>query len=105
MSGMWRVDPMMRTRVIDRFGRAVATAQSEDDASIIATAPDMYELLEKTENHDAMPVGMWQEIQFVLRRARGDLGLLFSCCGIPKIRQAWNNDWLKFVRGLWDGEI
>ena len=43
---------MNRSRVIDRFGRMVATADSAEDASLIATAPDMYEVLDGIENDD-----------------------------------------------------
>ena len=100
-SGMWRVDPLNRSRVIDRFGRIVATAESETDASLIATAPDMYEVLDSVENDDTIPHGLWEEVQFVLRRARGDFGLIFSCCGFPKVRSIWNQEWLKFVESLW----
>src|SRR5882672_4125003 len=104
-SGMWRVDPMNRSRVIDRFGRTVATADSPEDASLIATAPDMYAVLEGFENDDTIPHGLWHEVQFILRRARGDFGLIFSCTGIPKFRQLWNRDWLKFVGKLWKAPL
>ena len=101
-SGMWRVDPLNRSRVIDRFGRTVASAESEADACLIATAPDMYEVLNSVENDDTIPNGLWEEIQVVLRRARGDIGLIFSCFGIPKVRHIRNQDWLKFVERLWN---
>ena len=71
------------------------------DASLIATAPDMYEVLDSVENDDTIPNGLWEEIQIVLRRARGDHGLIFSCFGIPKVRHIRNQDWLKFVERLW----
>ncbi len=99
-AGMWRIDPLNRSRVIDKFGRTVATAESEADASLIASAPDMYELLEGVEN-ELFPHGFWEEVQFVLRRARGDIALIFSCCGYPKLRTIWNHEWLKFIGGLW----
>jgi hypothetical protein len=101
-SGMWRVDPLNRMRVIDRFGQTVATAESEADASLIATAPDMYEVLDGVEKDDAIPHGLWEEVQFVLRRARGDIGMIFSNCGHPRLRQIWTQDWLRFVEKLWD---
>jgi hypothetical protein len=104
-SGMWRVDPLNRSRVIDRFGRTVATADSEELASLIATAPDMYTLLDSIENDDAIPHGLWEEIQFALRKARGDLGLIFSCGGVPKLRQLWSQEWLKFAERLWSGPL
>lgn len=100
-SGMWRVDPLNRSRVIDRFGRIVATAESETDASLIATAPDMYEVLDSVENDDTIPHGLWEEVQFVLRRARGDFALIFSSCELPKVRRIWNQEWLKFIERLW----
>lgn len=103
-SGTWRVDPITRTRVIDHFGRTVANTLSEADASIIATAPDMYQLIESMDDHEAMPSGLWEEIQHVLRRARGELGLAFSCCGTPQTRQARGLDWLKFIERLWNPE-
>ena len=102
-SGMWRVDPLNHMRVIDRFGRTVATAESEADAGLIATAPDMYEVLDGVAKDDAIPHGLWEEVQFVLRRARGDIGMIFSNCGHPRLRQIWTQDWLRFVEKLWDG--
>ena len=101
-AGMWRVDPLNHMRVIDRFGRTVATAESETDASLIAAAPDMYEVLDGMEKDDAVPPGLWEEVQLVLRRARGDIGLIFSCCGHPRLRQIWTQDWLQFVAKLWN---
>ena len=103
--GTWRVDPLNRSRVIDRFGQTVATADSEDDASLIATAPDMYTLLDSIENDDAIPDGLWEEIQYALRKARGDLGFIFSCCGVPKLRQLWSQEWLKFAERLWSDSL
>jgi len=101
-AGMWRVDPLNHMRVIDRFGRIVATAESETDASLIASAPDMYEVLDGVEKDDAVPPGLWEEVQLVLRRARGDIGMIFSCCGRPRLRQIWTQDWLLFVAKLWN---
>jgi hypothetical protein len=102
MSGMWRIDPLNRSRVIDRFGRTVAMAESEQYASLMAAAPDMYEVLDSFEDEDTAPHGLWQEVQFALRKARGDFSLIFSCCGVPKVRRIWNQDWLKFVHRLWE---
>jgi len=101
-AGMWRVDPLNHMRVIDRFGRIVATAESETDASLIASAPDMFEVLDGVEKDDAVPPGLWEEVQLVLRRARGDIGMIFSCCGRPRLRQIWTQDWLQFVAKLWN---
>ena len=100
-AGMWRVDPLNHMRVIDRFGRTVATAESETEASLIATAPDMYEILDGVQKDDAMPHGFWEEIQLILRRARGDFGMIFSCTAHPRLRQIWTQDWLQFMKGLW----
>jgi len=85
-SGMWRVDPLNRSRVIDLFGRTVATAESEADASLIATAPDMYEVLDGVENDDTIPHGLWHEVQLVLRRARGDMPVRRRVGGRPATR-------------------
>ena len=100
-SGMWRIDPQKRSRVIDRFGRTVAIVESEAHASLIASAPDMCEVLESLENDDTVPEGLWQEIQIVLRRVRGDFSLIFSHCRIPKLRQIWNQEWLSFMEHVW----
>ena len=53
-SGMWRIDPQKWSRVIDRSGQPVASVEADADstanASLIAAAPDMFELLEVLEN-------------------------------------------------------
>ena len=51
-SGPWRIDPQRRSQVIDQFGRNMASVEPEIDASLIATAPDMFALLEKLEKDD-----------------------------------------------------
>jgi hypothetical protein len=104
-SGMWRVDPLNRTRVVDRCGRTIANAESEADASLIASAPDMYEVLDSIENSDTIQVGLWEHVQFVLRRARGDIGLIFLCLGYSTFRNLWNQQWLKFIEGLCIGNL
>ena len=51
-SGMWRIDPQKWSRVIDRCGQPVASIEpdaSSANASLIAAAPDMFELLEALE--------------------------------------------------------
>jgi hypothetical protein len=75
-SGMWRIDPQKWSRVIDRCGLPVASvdADSNSNASLIAAAPDMFELLETLENDASIPEAVQDEIQMVLRRARGDFG-------------------------------
>lgn len=99
--GMWRIDPQRRSRIMDRFGKKVASAETESDASLIAAAPDMYEVLEKLENHQGeISEDMLQEIQLVLRRARGDFGLAVFSRAFQK-RRLSNKDWLKFMEGLW----
>jgi hypothetical protein len=99
-SGPWRVDPQKRSQVIDRFGRNVASVEPEIDASLIATAPDMFALLEKLEKGDnSIPQTLREEIQFVLRRARGDFGLAVFPGGISR-QNLENQEWLKFVAGL-----
>ena len=45
--GMWRIDPQKQSRVMDQFGRTVASMEPEVDPSLIASAPDMFELLER----------------------------------------------------------
>jgi hypothetical protein len=99
-SGPWRIDPQKRSQVIDRFGRNVASVEPETDASLVATAPDMFTLLEKLEKDDAsIPQALREEIQFVLRRARGDFGLAIFPGAISR-QDLENQDWLKFVAGL-----
>jgi hypothetical protein len=99
-SGPWRIDPQKRSQVIDRFGRNVASVEPEIDASLIATAPDMFGLLEKLEgDENSIPQALREEIQFVLRRARGDFGLAVFP-GAMSRQNLENQDWLKFVAGL-----
>src|ERR1700674_3783757 len=99
-SGPWRIDPQKRSQVIDRSGRNVASVEPEIDASLIATAPDMFVLLEKLEqDENSIPQALREEIQFVLRRARGDFGLAVFPAGISRQNLA-DQEWLKFVAGL-----
>src|SRR5436309_3406143 len=99
--GMWRIDPQKPSRVIDRFGRSVASVESEVGASLIAAAPDMFELLESLENNSALSEEVIEEIQLVLRRARGDFGLAFFPRGLKHLRSS-SKEWLKFMDGLWN---
>jgi len=99
-SGSWRIDPQKRSQVIDRFGRNVASVEPEIDASVIAAAPDMFALLEKLEKNDnSIPPKLWEEIQFVLRRARGDFGLAVFPGGMSR-QNLGDQEWLKFIAGL-----
>ena len=100
-SGMWRIDPQKWSRVIDRYGQPVASAEGEANASLIAAAPDMFELLESLENNSALPGEVIEEIQLVLRRARGDFGLAFFSRGLKHLRSS-SKEWLTFMDGLWN---
>jgi hypothetical protein len=98
---MWRIDPQKWSRVIDRFGRPVASleANANPDASLIAAAPDMFELLENLETNGSVPEDILEEIRFVLSRARGDFGLAFFPHAPPG--RSRTREWLKFIEGLW----
>jgi hypothetical protein len=99
-SGPWRIDPQKRSQVIDRFGRNVASVEPEIDASLIATAPDMFGLLERLErDSDSIPKALLEEIQFILRKARGDFGLAVFPGGISR-QNLENQEWLNFIAGL-----
>jgi hypothetical protein len=98
-SGMWRIDPQKQSRVMDRFGKTVASMEPEVDSNLIASAPDMFELLEKLEEESSIPQEMIEEIQMVLSRARGDFGLaVFSRSSFK--RRTSNKEWLDFMDGL-----
>jgi hypothetical protein len=100
--GAWRIDPQKRSQVIDRFGRKVASVESEIDASLIATAPDMFGVLEKLDNDDpSIPQGLREQIQLILRRARGDFGLAVFPGACSRHRLG-DEEWLKFMDGLWN---
>jgi hypothetical protein len=99
-SGMWRIDPKKRSRVMDKFGRTVASVDAEVDPSLIATAPDMFNLLERLENDDSIPEDLRDEILLVVRRARGDFGLAVFSNRFPSQRSIGNQDWIKFMDGL-----
>jgi len=100
-SGMWRIDPKKRSRVIDRCGQPVASAEAENDASLIASAPDMFDLLESLEQEEnQISTIALEEIRLVLRRARGDFGFAVFSNTFGRQRRRGNQDWLKFVDGL-----
>lgn len=104
-SGMWRIDPQKWSRVIDRCGQPVASVEADADsntnASLIAAAPDMFELLETLEHDASIPEAVHEEIQLVLRRARGDFGFAVFSRGIGKHLRARTQEWLTFMEGLW----
>lgn len=104
-SGMWRVDPQKWSRVIDRCGQPVASVKSDADsnanASLIAAAPDMFELLEALDADASLPEAVHEEIQLVLRRARGDFGFAVFSRNAAKNLRARTQEWLTFMEGLW----
>ena len=106
-SGMWRIDPKKWSRVIDRCGLPVASVEPDADAnasaSLIAAAPDMFELLEVLENDKSIPDDIREEIQLVVRRARGDFGLAVFSRNVPRHWRS-THDWLKFMDRLWKSE-
>lgn len=107
-SGMWRIDPQKWSRVIDRCGQPVASVEPEANvnanASLIAAAPDMFELLQRLESEGALSEDVLEETRLILRRARGDFGLaVFS--RRTKHRGSNTREWLKFVEGLWKADL
>jgi len=104
---MWRIDPQKRSRVIDRYGQPVASAEGQAEAftnaSLIAAAPDMFELLELLETDPALSEDVIEEIKLVLRRARGDFGLAVFSRGLKHLRSR-SEEWLKFIERLWHGD-
>ena len=107
-SGMWRIDPQKWSRVIDRCGQPVASVEADADsntnASLIAAAPDMFELLEALENDGSISEDVQEEIQLVLRRARGDFGLAMFSRNISRHLKSRTQEWLKFMEGLWKSD-
>jgi len=107
-SGMWRIDPQKWSRVIDRCGQPVASVKTDADsngnASLIAAAPDMFELLEILERDVSIPEVLQEEIQLVLRRARGDFGIAVFSRGVARALRSRTQDWLKFMEGLWKSD-
>src|SRR5579864_7181955 len=95
-SGMWRIDPKKWSRVIDRCGLPVGSVEPDADAnasaSLIAAAPDMFELLEVLENDKSIPDDIREEIQLVVRRARGDFGLAVFSRNVPRHWRS-THDW------------
>ncbi len=104
--GMWRIDPQKFSRVVDRCGQPIASVESETEAnanaSLIAAAPDMFELLEGLQENSALPDEVAEEINLVLRRARGDFGLAIFSRSAARIWRAQTQEWLRFIEGLWN---
>ena len=107
-SGMWRIDPQKLSRVVDRCGQPVASVDADVEAnanaSLIAAAPDMFELLESLEENPSLPEDIVEEIKIVLRRARGDFGLALFSRSARQIFRTRTQDWMKFMDGLWNSE-
>ena len=105
---MWRIDPQKLSRVVDRCGQPVASVDAEVEAnanaSLIAAAPDMFELLESLEENPAIPEEVVEEIKIVLRRARGDFGLALFSRSARQIFRTRTQDWMKFMDGLWNSD-
>jgi hypothetical protein len=107
-SGMWRVDPQKMSRVVDRCGQPVASVDAENEAnanaSLIAAAPDMFEMLESLETNSNLPEDVIEEIKLVLRRARGDFGTALFSRSAARIWRSQTQDWMRFMEGLWNPE-
>lgn len=107
-SGMWRVDPQKMSRVVDRCGQPVASVDAEAEAnanaSLIAAAPDMFEMLESLESNSNLSEDVVDEIRMVLRRARGDFGTALFSRSAARIWRAQTQDWMKFIDGLWNAD-
>ena len=107
-SGMWRVDPQKLSRVVDRCGQPVASVDAEAEvnanASLIAAAPDMFEMLQSLESNSNLPEDVIDEIKLVLRRARGDFGTALFSRSAARIWRAQTQDWMKFIDGLWNAD-
>jgi hypothetical protein len=107
-SGMWRIDPQKWSRVIDRCGQPVASVEADVDpnnnASLIAAAPDMFELLEALESDNSIPQIVHEEIQLVLRRARGDFGFAVFSRGLAGHFRSRTQEWMRFMEGLWKSD-
>ncbi len=105
-SGMWRIDPQKFSHVVDRCGQPIASVESETEAnanaSLIAAAPDMFELLEGLLESPSLSTEITEEIKLVLRRARGDFGLAIFTRNASKLWRAHTQEWLRFIEGLWN---
>jgi hypothetical protein len=81
-----------------------ADGDANANASLIAAAPDMFELLETLENDESIPEVLVEEIRLVLRRARGDFGLAVFSRTIPRLWRARAQEWISFMEGLWKSD-
>lgn len=81
-----------------------ADIEANANASLIAAAPDMFELLESLEVNASIPAEVVDEIKIVLRRARGDFGLAMFSRSAKKIFRARTQDWLNFMESLWNSD-
>jgi len=81
-----------------------ADLDSNANASLIASAPDMFELLEVLENDASVSKSLQEEIQLVLRRARGDFGLAVFSRNVAKNMHIRTQDWLRFIESLWKSD-
>lgn len=54
-------------------GKIIGNIRTREDAHLIAAAPDMYDMLHSIENDaDQIPPFLWDKIQAVLAKARGE---------------------------------
>ena len=81
-----------------------AEVEANANASLIAAAPDMFELLQSLEENASIPEDVVEEIKIVLRRARGDFGLALFSRSARQIFRTRTQDWMKFMDGLWNSE-
>jgi hypothetical protein len=81
-----------------------ADVEANANASLIAAAPDMFELLESLEVNASIPDDVVDEIKIVLRRARGDFGLAMFSRSAKRIFRARTQDWEKFMESLWNSD-
>jgi hypothetical protein len=81
-----------------------ADVEANANASLIAAAPDMFELLESLERNASIPEDVVEEIKIVLRRARGDFGLAVFSRSARQVFRARSQDWMKFMDGLWNSD-
>jgi hypothetical protein len=79
-----------------------AETEANANASLIAAAPDMFEMLQALESNSNLPEDVIEEIRMVLRRARGDFGTALFSRSAARIWRAQSQDWMKFMDGLWN---
>ena len=81
--GEWKVTSQFGVSVGEHVGSAVFTQNTgcvtssvierESNAHLIAAAPDMYDMLHSIENDsNQIPPFLWDKIQSVLAKARGE---------------------------------